>query len=335
MTLKIAINGFGRIGRLVLRGILETNQTDVQVVAINDLGKPEDNAHLFKYDSVHGRYQGHVSSNGNTLTIDHMQIAMFQEPSPEHLPWGDLNVDIVFECSGRFTKRELAAQHLKAGAKHVLISAPSPDADLTVVYGVNHNKLTVDHKIVSNASCTTNCLAPIADVIHKTVGIDVGYMTTIHAYTGDQRLVDTQHSDLHRARAAGESIIPSSTGAAKAVGLVLPELKGKLDGTALRVPTANVSAVDFKFLGVKKDFDVDIIHHAIKKAAQGRMKGVLDFCDAPLVSKDFNHYPASSVFDMTQTQILDNRFCRVLSWYDNEWAFSLRMVDVAKAWLLK
>lgn len=335
MTLKIAINGFGRIGRLVLRGILETNQADIQVVAINDLGKPEDNAHLFKYDSVHGRYQGQVSSNGNTLTIDHMEIAMFQKPTPADLPWGDLDVDIVFDCSGRFTKRELAAQHLKAGAKHVLISAPSTDADLTVVYGVNHDKLTVDHKIVSNASCTTNCLAPIADVIHKTVGIDVGYMTTIHAYTGDQRLVDTQHSDLHRARAAGESIIPSSTGAAKAVGLVLPELKGKLDGTALRVPTANVSAVDFKFLGVKKDFTIDSIHNAIKEAAQGRMKGILDFCDAPLVSKDFNHYPASSVFDLTQTQILDNRFCRVLSWYDNEWAFSLRMVDVAKAWLLK
>lgn len=335
MTLKIAINGFGRIGRLVLRGILETRQADVQVVAINDLGKPEDHAHLFKYDSIHGRFQGDVLSNGDTLTVDHMQILMFQEPSPEKLPWGDLNVDIVFECSGRFVKRELAAQHVKAGAKHVLISAPSPDADLTVVYGVNHNKLTTDHKIVSNASCTTNCLAPIADVIHKTVGIDVGYMTTIHAYTGDQRLVDTQHADLHRARAAGESIIPSSTGAAKAVGLVLPELKGKLDGTALRVPTANVSAVDFKFLGVKKGFDGDVIHDAIKEAAQGRMKGILDFCDAPLVSKDFNHYPASSVFDLTQTQILDNRFCRVLSWYDNEWAFSLRMVDVAKAWLLK
>jgi glyceraldehyde 3-phosphate dehydrogenase len=335
MTLKIAINGFGRIGRLVLRGILETKQADVHVIAINDLGKPEDNAHLFKYDSVHGRYQGTVSSKANTLTVDHMEILMFQEPSPENLPWGDLDVDIVFECSGRFTKRELAAQHLKAGAKHVLISAPSPDADLTVVYGVNHNKLTADHKIVSNASCTTNCLAPIADVIHKTVGIDVGYMTTIHAYTGDQRLVDTAHSDLHRARAAGESIIPSSTGAAKAVGLVLPELKGKLDGTALRVPTPNVSAVDFKFLGIKKDFNVDIIHNAIKEAAQGRMKGILDFCDAPLVSKDFNHYPASSIFDLTQTQILDNRFCRVLSWYDNEWAFSLRMVDVAKAWLLK
>ncbi|MDP2193461.1 MAG: type I glyceraldehyde-3-phosphate dehydrogenase [Alphaproteobacteria bacterium] len=332
MTLRIAINGFGRIGRLILRGILETNQSDVHVVAINDLGKPEDHAHLFKYDSVHGRYSGHVTYSDDTLCIDQQRIKLFQHSNPADLPWADLDIDIVFECSGHFTKRSQSALHLEAGAKRVLISAPSVDADFTVVYGVNHGELTSSHKIVSNASCTTNCLAPLADVLHKAVGIDCGYMTTIHSYTGDQRLVDMQHNDLRRARAAAESIVPSSTGAAKAVGLVLPELKGKLDGTALRVPTSNVSVVDFKFVSQTPGVTKDHIHDAVYAASNGRLKGILDVCEAPLVSRDFVHYPASCVFDATQTQIIDGKLCRVLAWYDNEWAFSLRMIDVAKAW---
>lgn len=330
--MRVAINGFGRIGRMILRGLYETKFQGIEIVAINDLGSAADNAHLLKYDTNHGRFPGDVTFTDSTLDIGFGPIALLQESDPKKLPWKDLNIDLVMECSGRFTTHEQASQHLTAGAKHVLISAPGTDVDLTVVYGVNHQKLTRDHKIVSNASCTTNCLAPVADVLHKTVGIDIGYMTTIHAYTGDQRLVDTLHTDKRRARAAAESIIPSSTGAAKAVGLVLPELKGRLDGTALRVPTPNVSVVDFKFVG-KSELSVEKIHTAIIEASNGYLKGVLDTTNEPLVSRDFNHYPASSIFDLTQTQIVDKRLGRVLAWYDNEWAFSLRMLDVAKAWL--
>ncbi|CAO5681756.1 MAG: Glyceraldehyde-3-phosphate dehydrogenase [Holosporales bacterium] len=331
MTVRIAINGFGRIGRMVLRALYERGIQEIKVVAINDLCAIEDNIHLLKYDSVHGRFAYPVRKEGNEMVINNDHITMLSEKDPKNLPWDALDIDIVFECSGRFTKRDTASNHLSAGAKHVLISAPGENADLTVVYGVNHALLNKDCKIVSNASCTTNCLAPIADVLHKTVGVDVGYMTTIHAYTGDQRLVDTAHNDLRRARAACESMIPSSTGAAKAVGLVLPELKGKLDGTAIRVPTSNVSVVDLTFVA-KNTATVDMINNAVKDASNGYLKGILDAVDEPLVSKDFNHQPFSSIFDLTQTQVIDNRFCRVLSWYDNEWGFSNRMLDVAKYW---
>lgn len=330
--MRIAINGFGRIGRMILRGVMETMPQGIEIVAINDLGSTADNAHLFKYDTNHGRYKGSVTLTDTTMDVGLGPIQMLKEPDPKKLPWADLKIDLVMECSGHFTKRDQAEQHLTAGAKHVLISAPGTDMDLTVVFGVNHHKLTKDHKIVSNASCTTNCLAPVAYVLHNSVGIDMGFMTTIHSYTGDQRLVDTLHNDRRRGRAAAESIIPSSTGAAKAVGLVLPELQGRLDGTALRVPTANVSVVDFKFIS-KTELTIDKIHSAILEAASGALKGILDTTDEALVSKDFNHHPASSIFDLTQTQIIDKRMGRVLAWYDNEWAFSLRMIDVAKAWL--
>jgi glyceraldehyde 3-phosphate dehydrogenase len=330
-TLRIAINGFGRIGRLTLRALLESAAQDIHVVAINDLSAPKTNAHLFKYDSIHGPFKGHVALQDTALILEgHPNIAFLQERNPEDLPWSDLNVDIVFECSGVFTTRDTAAAHLKAGAKRVIISAPATDVDLTVVCGVNDTTLTKDHHVISNASCTTNCLAPIAKVLHETCGIKHGFMTTIHAFTGDQRLVDTNHSDLHRARAATQSMIPTSTGAARAVGLVLPELKGKIDGTAIRVPTPNVSVVDFKFVA-NRPVTADEINTALQKAATvGPLKGILGICDLPLVSIDFNHNPLSSIADITQTHVVDSTFCRVLSWYDNEWGFSNRMLDTAR-----
>lgn len=330
MAVKVAINGFGRIGRLVLRAILENNCNDVEVVAINDLGSVADNAHLFKYDSVHGIFIGDVEVTAQGLKINGRDIAVFSEPHPKNLPWKNLGIDIAMECSGRFTKREEAADHLKAGAKKVLISAPAEGADLTVVYGVNHHQLTAEQKVVSNASCTTNCLAPVAYLLNKSIGIEHGFMTTIHSYTGDQKLVDTLHKDLRRARAAAISLIPASTGAAKAVGLVLPELKGKLDGTAVRVPTPNVSLVDFKFVS-KSATTVQKINQIIQVGAEGDLKRILAINHQPLVSIDFNHHPASSIFDTTETHVVNERFCRVLAWYDNEWGFSNRMIDTALA----
>lgn len=330
MTCKVAINGFGRIGRLVLRAIMENRRSDIEVVAINDLGSIEDNAHLFKYDSVHGAFPGTVETVEDGLKINGHPIKVFSISDPAQLPWKDLNVDVAMECSGRFTKREDAAKHLSAGAKKVLISAPAEGADLTVVWGVNNKELKSEHKVVSNASCTTNCLAPVAYVLNKTIGIKHGFMTTIHSYTGDQRLVDTIHPDLRRARAAAVSLIPASTGAAKAVGLVLPELKGKLDGTAVRVPTPNVSLVDLKFTAVRPTTKEEI-NGLIAEAAEGELQGVLAVNDEPLVSVDFNHNPASSIFDLTETHVVDGTFCRILSWYDNEWGFSNRMADTAIA----
>jgi glyceraldehyde 3-phosphate dehydrogenase len=328
MTTRIAINGFGRIGRMVLRALVESGRRDIEVVAINDLGSVETNAHLFKYDSVHGRYKGNVSTGPNTLDIGFGPIHTLAEASPANLPWAQHNIDLVMECSGRFTKRDQAAQHLSAGAKRVLVSAPTDGADITVVYGVNHKAIEAGHQVISNASCTTNCLAPLAHVLHNTVGIEMGYMTTIHSYTGDQRLVDTLHNDLRRARAAALSMIPSSTGAAKAVGLVMPELKGKLDGSAIRVPTANVSVVDFKFLA-KAPTTAQALNDALRDASKGYLSNILTVVDEPLVSVDFNHDSHSSNVDITQTQVIDSRFCRVLSWYDNEWGFASRMCDVA------
>lgn len=330
MTCKVAINGFGRIGRLVLRAIVENRRSDIEVVAINDLGSIADNAHLFKYDSVHGAFPGTVEVVEDGLKINGHPIKVFAIPDPAQLPWKDLNVDVAMECSGRFTKREDAAKHLSAGAKKVLISAPAEGADLTVVWGVNNKELRPEHKVVSNASCTTNCLAPVAYVLHKAIGIKHGFMTTIHSYTGDQRLVDTIHQDLRRARAAAVSLIPASTGAAKAVGLVLPELKGKLDGTAVRVPTPNVSLVDLKFTAGRPTTKEEI-NGLMAHAAEGELQGILAVNDEPLVSVDFNHNPASSIFDLTETHVVDGTFCRILSWYDNEWGFSNRMADTAVA----
>ncbi len=328
MSLKVAINGFGRIGRLVLRAILENRRSDIDVVAVNDLGTISDNAHLFKYDSVHGAFPGTVEVQEGGFKINGHFIKVLSHPDPATLPWKDLGIDVVMECSGHFTKRDDAAKHLTAGAKKVLISAPAEGADLTVVYGVNHKDLKRDHVIVSNASCTTNCLAPIAFVLNKTVGITHGFMTTVHAYTGDQRLVDTLHKDLRRARAAALSLIPASTGAAKAVGLVLPELKGKLDGTAIRVPTANVSLIDFKFIS-KQPTSKSEINNVIATAAENELQGILTVNNELLVSCDFNHNSASSIFDLTETHVVDGVFCRILAWYDNEWGFSNRMADTA------
>lgn len=331
--IRVAINGFGRIGRMVLRSLMEQGRDDVQVVAINDLGSIEANAHLFKYDSIHGRFPGAVSISEGQLLITPpdkntpQALKILSEPSPSKLPWGNMDIDIVLECSGRFTKREEAAQHLTAGAKRVIVSAPAAGADLTVVVGVNDSKLTKDHLVISCGSCTTNCLAPVADVLHRGIGIDRGFMTTIHAYTGDQRLVDTLHSDLHRARAAAVSMIPSSTGAAKALGLVLPELVGKLDGCAVRVPTANVSMVDLTFTS-SRPTSIEEINAVMREAASGPMGAVLSVVDEPLVSIDFNHSPCSSNFDLGQTHVVGETFCRVVSWYDNEWGFSNRMVDL-------
>ncbi len=328
---KVSINGFGRIGRLVLRALYESGREDIQVVSINDLGPVEANAHLFKFDSNHGRFPGEVTVDGDTMDLGRGPIKVTAERDPANLPHGELGVDIVLECTGIFTKREQAALHLQAGAKRVLISAPATGADLTVVYGVNHDKITAEHEVISNASCTTNCLAPVAYVLDKAIGIEQGYMTTIHAYTGDQPTLDTLHKDLHRARSAASSMIPTSTGAAKAVGLVLPELSGKLDGTAIRVPTSNVSLIDFKFVP-KKETTVEEVNAAISEAAgSNQLKGILGTNEAPLVSIDFNHDAHSSTFDLKQTQVIDGKLVRVMSWYDNEWGFSNRMLDTATA----
>ncbi len=330
MALKVAINGFGRIGRLVYRAILELGASDVKVVCINDLGPTEANAHLLKYDTVHGILPTDVIVDGDTMDAGHGSVLVTAERDPAKLPWKELDIDIALECTGFFASKEAASAHLGAGAKRVLISAPANDVDITVVYGVNSDKLTADHKIVSNASCTTNCLAPVAHVLHREFGVERGFMTTIHSFTGDQRTVDTLHSDLHRARAASVSMIPTSTGAARAVGLVLPELNGKLDGTSIRVPTPNVSVIDFKFVP-DREASVESVNGAIAAAAAGELKGVLSTNDVPLVSSDFNHNPHSSIFDLPETQVIDGQFVRVLSWYDNEWGFSNRMVDTARA----
>jgi glyceraldehyde 3-phosphate dehydrogenase len=331
MAVRVGVNGFGRIGRLVLRAALEAKRKDIVFVAVNDLGSAEANAHLLAYDSVHGRFPGKVSATRNAIKIGGQKVRVLAERDPAKLPWAELGVDIVLECTGLFSKREAAARHLDAGAKKVLISAPSGDADITVVYGVNDDKLRKKHRVISNASCTTNCLVPVAHVLDRTVGIKHGFMTTIHAITGDQRTVDTLHEDPRRARAASVSMIPTSTGAARAVGLVLPKLKGKLDGTAIRVPTPNVSLIDLT-IEAKKKTTVEKINDAMVRAAQGnRLKGILTVNDEPLVSADFNHNPASSTFDLSETQVLDGTFVRVLSWYDNEWGFSNRMSDVAVA----
>ena len=321
MAVRVAINGFGRIGRLVLRAIIESGRDDVEVVAINDLASAQANAHLLKYDSVHGTLRKSITAEDGALIIEGKRIAVLSERNPADLPWGELNVDVALECTGLFTAREKASLHLEAGAKKVLISAPGNNADLTVVYGVNHDKITPEHKIVSNASCTTNCLAPVAHVLNQLVGLEEGFVTTVHAYTGDQNTVDTMHSDLRRARAAALSMIPTSTGAARAVGLVLPELNGKLDGTSVRVPTANVSMIDLVFTAGRKT-SAEEINQAMRAASEGALKGVLEVNDEPLVSIDFNHSPASSTFDLTQTQLVGDRLVRVLSWYDNEWGFS-------------
>ena len=330
MAVRVAINGFGRIGRLAMRAIIESRRDDLEVVAINDLGPVETSAHLLKYDSIHGTLPTDVTVVGDAIDVGNGPIGVTAERDPDKLPWKELGVDVVMECTGFFNDRQAAARHLEAGAGKVLISAPAKGADLTVVYGVNHHLLGKDHKVVSNASCTTNCLAPVAQVLNEAVGIDKGFMTTIHSYTGDQRMVDTLHSDLRRARAAAVSMIPASTGAARAVGLVLPELEGKLDGTAVRVPTPNVSLIDLTFLA-KRETTVEEVNAAVIEAAEGRLKGVLGTVDVPLVSIDFNHNPLSSAFDLTQTQVVDGTFVRILSWYDNEWGFSNRMSDTAVA----
>jgi len=328
MTLRVGINGFGRIGRLALRSMIENNRQDIEVVAINDLGPVDTNAHLLQFDSVHGRFPKEVKTTADSIDAGAGPMKVFAERDPSKLPWGDLGVDIVFECTGIFASKDKASAHLSGGAKRVLISAPAGSDLKTIVYGVNHDTLTSDDTVVSNASCTTNCLAPMAKVLHDTVGIERGYMTTIHSYTGDQPTLDTMHKDLYRARAAASSMIPTSTGAAKAVGLVLPELAGKLDGSSIRVPTPNVSVVDLVFTP-GRDTTVEEINGAILEAANGPMKGVLGATEKPLVSADFNHDPHSSTFALPQTQILEGKLVRVLSWYDNEWGFSTRMTDTA------
>ena len=329
MAVRVAINGFGRIGRLVLRAAYEHKNTEIEVVGVNDLGPVETNAHLLRYDSVHGRFPGEVTTGDNWMDIGRGKIRVTAERDPAKLPWRELGVDVALECTGIFTKREAAAKHLEAGAKRVVISAPADGADMTVVLGVNQDELKPEHKVISNASCTTNCLAPVAYVLHQGIGIERGYMTTIHSYTGDQNTVDTLHSDLRRARGAAMSLIPTSTGAAKAVGLVLPALKGKLDGTAIRVPTANVSLIDFTF-DAARETSGDEVNSLMEEAARSnRLRGILGINKAPTVSIDFNHASHSSIFDVTQTQVLDKSFVRVLSWYDNEWGFSNRMVEVA------
>ncbi len=328
MTVKAGINGFGRIGRLVYRALVESGRTDIEIVAINDPAPFATSAHLLKYDTVHGRLPADVSLNGDVMTVKGKKVKMLGERDPANIKWKDLGVDIVLECSGFFTKRDEAAKHMVGGAKKVLISAPATDEDLTVVFGVNSDKLTAAHTVVSNASCTTNCLAPVAQAIHDAVGIESGFMTTIHSYTGDQRIVDTAHSDMHRARAGACNMIPTSTGAAKAVGKVLPALNGKLDGVAIRVPTPNVSLVDFKFIASRAT-TVEEINNAVKKAADGPLKGILGYYSEPLVSSDFNHDPHSSVFSIEGTKVIGGTMVRVMSWYDNEWGFSNRMLDTA------
>ena len=329
MAINVAISGFGRIGRLVLRSIIENKRKDINIVAINDLAPVETNAFLLSYDSIHGPLKEKVNIKQEKIVIGNKKILVLKERDPKNLPWKKLKIDIVFECTGLFTSKDTASMHLKAGAKKVLVSAPCNDADKTIVYGVNHDTLTKKDIVVSNASCTTNCLAPVTKVLNDNFGIVHGYMTTIHAYTGDQKVLDTFHSDPRRARAAALSMIPTSTGAAKAVGLVMPELLGKLDGTAIRVPTPNVSLIDFKFV-TKKKINAESINKAMIKASKSKnLKNVLSVNSEPLVSTDFNHNPASSNFDLTQTQVIDGTFGRVLSWYDNEWGFSNRMCDTA------
>ncbi len=328
MTVKVAINGFGRIGRNVLRAIVESGRTDIEVVAINDLGPVETNAHLVRFDSVHGRFPGTVTVSGDTIDVGRGPIKVTAIRDPKELPWGD--VDIALECTGIFTDRDKAAFHLENGSKRVLVSAPASGADKTIVFGVNHDSLTAEDTVVSNASCTTNCLSPVAKALNDAIGIKRGFMTTIHSYTGDQPTLDTMHKDLYRARAAAMSMIPTSTGAAKAVGLVLPELNGKLDGVAIRVPTPNVSVVDLVF-EASKSTTIEEVNAAIKAAADGPMKGILGYTEAANVSIDFNHDPHSSVFHMDQTKVMDGNMVRILSWYDNEWGFSNRMAETAVA----
>jgi glyceraldehyde 3-phosphate dehydrogenase len=330
MTVRVAINGFGRIGRNVLRAIVEAKRRDIEVVAINDLAPVETNAHLLRYDSVHGRFPGEVKVNGEAIDCGTGPIRVTAIKDPTQLPHKDMRVDVALECTGIFTAKEKASAHLSAGARRVLVSAPADGADLTVVYGVNHEKLGKDHKVVSNASCTTNCLAPVAKVLNEAVGIDKGFMTTIHAYTNDQPSLDQVHKDLYRARAAALSMIPTSTGAAKAVGLVLPELAGRLDGVAIRVPTPNVSMIDFKFVAKRKTTKEEI-NEAVRRASEQQLKGILGYTTAPNVSIDFNHDPHSAVFHMDQTKVMDGTLVRVLAWYDNEWGFSNRMADTAVA----
>ncbi len=329
MAVRVAINGFGRIGRLVFRAAMEHPSREIEVVGINDLGPVDTNAHLLRYDSVHGRFAHEVTTGDNWLDAGRGKVRVTAERDPAKLPWKELGVDVALECTGIFTKRDAAAKHLEAGANKVIVSAPADGADMTVVMGVNHEELKGSHQVISNGSCTTNCLAPVAFVLNKGVGIERGFMTTVHSYTGDQSLQDTLHSDLRRARAAALSMIPTSTGAARAIGLVLPELKGKLDGTAIRVPTANVSLIDLTF-DAARETTPDEVNSLMETAAKSnRLKGILGINRAPTVSCDFNHDPHSSTFDVTQTQVLDKRFVRVLSWYDNEWGFSNRMVEVA------
>src|SRR5271156_4804342 len=330
MSVRVAINGFGRIGRNILRAVVEADRNDIEIIAINDLAPVETNAHLLRFDSIHGRFPGEVVVSGDTIDCGSGPIKVTAIKNPAELPWKALGIDIALECTGIFTSKERAKAHLDAGAKRVLISAPADNADLTVVYGVNHDKLSRDHVVVSNASCTTNCLAPLAKVMNDAVGIEKGFMTTVHAYTNDQPSQDQFHKDLYRGRAAALSMIPTTTGAAKAVGLVLPELAGKLDGSAIRVPTPNVSVVDFKFVA-KRATTSEEINEAIKAAANGALKGVLGYTTFPNVSADFNHDSHSSVFHMDQTKVIDGTFVRVLSWYDNEWGFSNRMADTSVA----
>ena len=326
MSVKVAINGFGRIGRNILRASIENNREDIEVVAINDLGSPEMNLHLLKYDSVHGRFPLELSLHKNYLKVNNAEIEITAERDPAKLPWSE--VDVALECTGIFTNKEKASLHLKNGSKKVLISAPGGNVDRTVVFGVNHKSLTSNDVIVSNASCTTNCLAPVVKVLHENFGIEVGYMTTIHSYTGDQPVLDTLHKDYYRARAASLNMIPTSTGAAQAVSLVLPELKGKLDGSAIRVPTPNVSCVDLKCV-LTKENSVEEINKVVQEASNTNLNGILAYEDAPLVSSDYNHHPASSIFAGSQTKVLTGGMTRVLSWYDNEWCFSNRMLDTA------
>ncbi len=328
MTIRLAINGFGRIGRNVFRALIENPREELEMVAVNTIPSLADSAYLLEFDSVHGRLPTPVSTNGDIMEVGSHKVKFLSERNPENLDWSALNIDVVLECTGIFTDAEKASVHLAGGAKKVLVSAPSKGADLTVVYGVNHTLISSEHKIISNASCTTNCLAPIAHILNNTCGIKQGFMTTIHSYTGDQRILDTEHNDLYRSRAAAVNMIPTTTGAAKAVGLVLPELKGKLDGVAIRVPTPNVSAVDFVFEPVKQT-SVDEINQYIKNAASSELKGVLDFTDRELVSTDFNHHPASSIAHIDQTRVMPDGMTRIFSWYDNEWGFSNRMLDTA------
>jgi glyceraldehyde 3-phosphate dehydrogenase len=330
MTVRVAINGFGRIGRNIVRAIYESGRTDIDVVAVNDLGPVETNAHLLRYDSVHGRFPRDVEVNGDMISVGKEKFKVLAVKDPSQLPWKDLGVDIALECTGIFTAKDKASAHLTAGAKRVIVSAPSDGADLTVVYGCNHDKITKDHMVISNASCTTNCLAPVAMVLNNAIGIEKGFMTTIHAYTGDQPTLDTMHKDLYRGRAAAMSMIPTSTGAAKAVGLVLPELKGKLDGVSIRVPVPNVSVIDFKFVA-KRTVTVEEVNEILVAAANGPLKGILAYTNEPLVSIDMNHNPASSTFALDQTKVIEGNLVRVMSWYDNEWGFSNRMADTAAA----